>query len=406
MIFWFFHRFTDSDLNQLCNVLMNAVAVPVHSDSTPYIMSTISDSLLTPLHDGVLDCMEILQKEATSATSPLKSMITSIFDQLLSFSKFSCEPPIFDRLETRPMKMGRNHNQNHASTIEWVSMNYIPFGEKAMGVAIKLYLHTANSSVVINGKILLKIIETLKVPLSMKYKCMAASTWKLAITSLLSALQIGLQVARKNLEQFIDVWPSLSDTLGKFLFPSSVCTIEDRGIDEIVLDETIDCQVIEMLRDEILPYADEIPHQFILDIVVILNKGSIHSATSKNSYDAELKLREEFAKTCFETLLQFSLLNDTCPNGNQTTENESNTNGNGLMFNNNEDGGAGRLAITTLLKRFEEVLHKFCDDERQCTKSSLPKYRLSEISFVLKSVATLIISMKKAPQAKGKLIKF
>lgn len=41
---------------------MNAVAVPVHSDSTPYIMSTISDSLLTPLHDGVLDCMELLQK--------------------------------------------------------------------------------------------------------------------------------------------------------------------------------------------------------------------------------------------------------------------------------------------------------------------------------------------------------
>lgn len=29
------------------------------------------------------------------------------------------------------------------------------------------------------------------------------------------------------------------------------------------------------------------------------------------------------------------------------------------------------------------------------------RYRLSEISFVLKAVATLIISMKKAPPAKG-----
>lgn len=55
-------RFNETDLNKLCAVLMNAVAVPVHSDSTPYIMSTISDSLLTPLHDGVLDCMELLQK--------------------------------------------------------------------------------------------------------------------------------------------------------------------------------------------------------------------------------------------------------------------------------------------------------------------------------------------------------
>lgn len=181
----------------------------------------------------------------------------------------------------------------------------------------------------------------------------------------------------------------------------SVCTIEDRGIDEIVLDEAIDCQVIELLRDEILPHTDEIPQQFILDIVVILNKGSIHSATSKNvGYDVELKLREEFAKTCFETLLQFSLLNETSSN----IDNVSNKN----LVNNNvpndnfvEGGTAGRLAITALLQRFEEVLKKFNEDERQSGKNPLPKYRLSEISFVLKAIATLISSMKKAPPAKG-----
>lgn len=80
---------------------MNAVAVPVHSDSTPYIMSTISDSLLTPLHDGVLECMDILCKEVLPPSSHLKSMIAIIFNQLLSFSKFACEPPTIDRLETR-----------------------------------------------------------------------------------------------------------------------------------------------------------------------------------------------------------------------------------------------------------------------------------------------------------------
>jgi hypothetical protein len=81
---------------------MNAVAVPVHSDSTPFIMSTIiSDSSLTPLHDGILDCMELLQKEAISGTSNLKMMISAVFKQLLSFSKFSCQPPSFDRLEVR-----------------------------------------------------------------------------------------------------------------------------------------------------------------------------------------------------------------------------------------------------------------------------------------------------------------
>lgn len=159
------------------------------------------------------------------------------------------------------------------------------------------------------------------------------------------------------------------------------------------MDEAIDCQVIELLRDEVLPHSLEIPHQFILNIVVLLNKGSIHSAsTSSNSgCDAELKLREEFAKTCFETLLQFSLLDES---GNKEATS--------IQLTNSEGGVAGQLAITALLHRFEEVLKKFNDDERQSGKCPLPRYRLSEISFVLKAVATLIISMKKAPPAKGK----
>lgn len=115
-----------------------------------------------------------------------------------------------------------------------------------------------------------------------------------------------------------------------------------------------------MLRDEVLPHSHEIPHQFILNVVVILNKGSIHSATTSNiGCDADLKLREEFAKTCFETLLQFSLLDDTSNNNNNT--------------NNAEGGVAGRLAVTALLHRFQEVLKKFNDDERQSGKCPLPR---------------------------------
>lgn len=167
--------------------------------------------------------------------------------------------------------------------------------------------------------------------------------------------------------------------------------MEDRGLDELVLDEAIDCQLIEQLRDEVLPFSGEIPHQFILNVVVLLNKGSIHSATAANpGCETEMTLREEFAKTCFETLLQFSLLDD-----NANKENTS------IQITNSEGGVAGQLAITALLHRFEEVLKKFNDDERQSGKCPLPRYRLSEISFVLKAVATLVISMKKAPPAKG-----
>lgn len=172
--------------------------------------------------------------------------------------------------------------------------------------------------------------------------------------------------------------------------------------------------MIELLRDEILPHSHEIPHQFILNVVIILNKGSIHSATTTNvGCDAELKLREEFAKTCFETLLQFSLLDDQGANGSgigsgagsagSTLHSLNNNNNSNLDAGAAGEGGvAGRLAVTALLHRFQEVLKKFNDDERQSGKCPLPKYRLSEISFVLKAVATLIISMKKAPPAKGR----
>lgn len=424
-------RFSNKDLTQLCAVLMNAVAVPVHSDSTPYIMSTISDSLLTPLHDGVLDCMELLQKEATGGTN-LKHMISAIFKQLLSFSKFACVPPSFDRIETRPVKslrsgsvsMSHQQQQHHhrdqqqqssangGAPIEWVSMNYIPFGEKALTVAVKLYQQTAGDEAVIEGQILHEIIKAVHLPLSLKYKCMSASTWKLAISSLMTVLHTGLPVARAHPKQFAPLWKDLSDTLDQFLFPKSVCVVEDRGLDELVLDEAIDCQVIELIRDEILPYSQEIPQQFILDAVVLLNKGSIHSATTGSTpfagCETELKLREEFAKTCFETLLQFSLLDDgmgqltaaNSVNNNTLEKDATGTTTNGGAGVTNEGGIAGRLAITALLHRFEEVLRKFNDDERLSGKFPLPRYRLSEISFVLKAVATLVISMKKAPPAK------
>uniref|UniRef100_A0A182JBS9 Protein MON2 homolog n=1 Tax=Anopheles atroparvus TaxID=41427 RepID=A0A182JBS9_ANOAO len=431
-------RFNSKDLTQLCAVLMNAVAVPVHSESTPYIMSTISDSLLTPLHDGVLDCMELLQKEAIGGggNGGLKNMISAIFKQLLSFSKFACAPPSFDRVETRPLKSSRTGSgaagangasnsggglvhpvaSSNSNGVEWVSMNYIPFGEKALTVAVKLYQQTANDAAVIDGQILHEIIRALHLPLSLKYKCMSSSTWKLAISSMISVLHTGLPVARKHPKPFAPMWKDLADTLDQFLFTKSVCIVEDRGLDELILDETIDCQVIELIRDEILPYSQEIPQQFILDAVVILNKGSIHSATTGSTpfagCETELKLREEFAKTCFETLLQFSLLDDRVGShaaaaaaaaasaGAGDAKKDSTNNNNGGSSATTEGGIAGQLAITALLHRFEEVLRKFNEDERLSGKFPLPRYRLSEISFVLKAVATLVISMKKAPPAK------
>lgn len=67
------------------------------------------------------------------------------------------------------------------------------------------------------------------------------------------------------------------------------------------------------------------------------------------------KLREEFAKACFETLLQFSFISP--PNGDGTLE----------------EGAITHLAIESLLSRCKTVLQKFINDERLSGKCPLPR---------------------------------
>lgn len=79
----------------------------------------------------------------------------------------------------------------------------------------------------------------------------------------------------------------------------------------------------------------------------------------------DTKLREEFAKTCFETLLQFSLLDGL--------NNESNIESMKNSDNNDEGCVAGRLAVTALLHRFQDVLLKYIENERRSGKCPLPR---------------------------------
>lgn len=84
--------------------------------------------------------------------------------------------------------------------------------------------------------------------------------------------------------------------------------------------------------------------------------------------NGEPKLREEFAKTCFETLLQFSLLdglNSEIEACGAATE--------GIGNSRDEGGVAGRLAVTALLHRFQEVLKRYIEDERRSGKCPLPR---------------------------------
>ena len=61
------------------------------------------------------------------------------------------------------------------------------------------------------------------------------------------------------------------------------CPPKDRCPEEIQADEAVDCQVIELLRDEVLPHSHALPREFVLKVVVLLDKGSIHSASNSTN---------------------------------------------------------------------------------------------------------------------------
>jgi C-terminal region of Mon2 protein len=52
--------------------------------------------------------------------------------------------------------------------------------------------------------------------------------------------------------------------------------LANQTAEEAQADEMLDCQVMELIRDEILPQSSHYPPQFISKIMILLNKGSIH----------------------------------------------------------------------------------------------------------------------------------
>ena len=53
-------------------------------------------------------------------------------------------------------------------------------------------------------------------------------------------------------------------------------------ITQFVLQTVFIVQVVQLIRDDILPYASKLPRDFVAKLMHILNKGSIHSVTSSS----------------------------------------------------------------------------------------------------------------------------
>ena len=117
-------------------------------------------------------------------------------------------------------------------------------------------------------------------------------------------------------------------------------------------------------------------------------------------FDLNFIFRENFAKICIETLLQYSLLEKNgggqqMTNGAGRLEEEASEVMSAVSLTEEDCKVTNKLAVTSLLHRFQEVLTKYIADEKLSSPVPLASHRVAELSFVLKSLTTLISSLKR-----------
>ena len=115
-----------------------------------------------------------------------------------------------------------------------------------------------------------------------QYSCFKQSNWRVTINVLIKVLKEGIPLVRETpnaMERFSQFWGQLASVLEHFLFPESV---QEQRQEDRMADEAVDCHIIELLREEVLPFPNAVPPSFITKIVVLLNKGSIHSSIQLN----------------------------------------------------------------------------------------------------------------------------
>ncbi|KAF2346873.1 Mon2 C-terminal [Trinorchestia longiramus] len=316
------HRLGSEELRELSEVLQSSVQVPVAADSAAFVLPSASDSsMVTPLQDAVLAVLHTLLlhvtaggfnsssdqtnnnssstsgKKATdtTTTSPavgsptavdpaLASLVPQLFSVLLHFASYSYKLPAWGGLHTRPY----TNKGGIGSPAEYVTPPYATFSERCVGLAVRLYQVTATWPPVLAGRVLENIVQCCSPGLGLKYLC---PSWRCLISALLTVLETGLPLARSHPQQHVSFWATLNSALDGFLFSSSPPPPNQSG-EEAEADEELDCRVVQLLQEQVLPHPSTTPPHFLMSAMVLLNKGSIHSApTSGTVVPTQVRLR-------------------------------------------------------------------------------------------------------------------
>ena len=154
-------RFGIGDLERLSKVLERAISMPLHSDTSPFLLPAFHhETTLSPLQKSVLLAINSLLAEVPQLDNKnildhneTLPMYPTVFVLLLHFIEFACCPP---KVETHD---NESYTQIRGRAGEWVVMNYVPLAEHSMKLVQTLYEVSHAKVTVIKGNVLKNIIK-------------------------------------------------------------------------------------------------------------------------------------------------------------------------------------------------------------------------------------------------------
>jgi hypothetical protein len=238
----------------------------------------MENGALTPTQEGVLVCVRRVFADATATETRHRPILHDLFAALCHMQSFACRLP----------PSARVHDQSAVN--EYLLREcLVPFGETCMRMVVEMYIVTAHYAECV--AVLPMIVTALGIPLARKYECAAESTWTTAARALQDVVRHGLPIvlrsARQSPTASAQLWPALSHALNAFIFHRTcVNSASDAHMccrrrttplspDELARHEHIDCELIEMVRDQMLAHAAHLPTEFVGELIRLLNDGSV-----------------------------------------------------------------------------------------------------------------------------------
>ncbi|KAM9972648.1 hypothetical protein ACTFIR_012015 [Dictyostelium discoideum] len=253
---------------------------------------------------------------------------------------------------------------------------YSTITEQSIDLIYELFSHPSTTDEM-RSLVFEDIIKVLGASMLTKYQKYHSTIWKLSVSNLIKLLPSGLLAINIDSNHLNDIkrniiWTELIDSIQTFILherPNHQISPEKR-----LEEDQYDIDLINAISKEMVGFSGiKVERVSIIRdrLVEILQEGSVLSAHG----------REKVAQSCYRNM--FSICSTT--NNNNNNKNTDDNDGNQAS----ESIEIAKVVLPVVLKRCKDVLTRFVIDERQSGNYPLPRYRLSEISFILKEIYEL-----------------